>query len=277
MTWFALQSLFLILSAFVLGVVVGWLGWGRQERQETIVVLHGDGTTPRTMTRPVEQPPVTAPVGTPAAPPPVETPAAAETTPAAAHEAAPAPGGTRPTPVAVGTTDDADETDDGAEQPEVVDLRDAAPRVVDLREADDATPDAPASEAEDAEASEADAGATEAAEAAEAAGTQAAHEPDDDAADDPDEEPEDDDLERIEGVTPKIAAALNGSGIRRYAELAACDEFRLRGILRSAGLRFSPSLPSWPEQAELLAEGDDEGFAELAARVAADRRTAGTA
>jgi predicted flap endonuclease-1-like 5' DNA nuclease len=102
-------------------------------------------------------------------------------------------------------------------------------------------------------------------------------EPDDDEPRDPGDEPAEDDLERIEGVSPKIAAALHNSGIHEYAQLAACDEFRLRGILRSAGLRFSPTLPSWPEQAELLAEGDDEGFAELAARVAADRRTAGTA
>jgi predicted flap endonuclease-1-like 5' DNA nuclease len=137
---------------------------------------------------------------------------------------------------------------------DVVDLRDAsshgdaAGHVVDLRD-DDATRDATRDDEDDDQ---------------------------DDERDD-DEEPEDDDLERIEGVTPKIAAALHGSGIHRYRHLAACDEFRLRGILRSAGLRFSPSLPSWPEQAELLADGDDAGFAELSARVAADRRTAGTA
>ena len=270
MTWFALQSLFLILGAFVLGVVVGWLGWGRQERQETIVVLHGDGTTPRTMTRPVEQIPVTAPAGTMTAPAPPAT------APAAEQDAPPPPThATDEIPVAVGTTDDAD---DGAEPPDVVDLRDATPHVVDLRDAgtpaDDAgggTPDAAPGTPSPPSPPRATRPPTppERQQTRDAARPTTTRPPTTSLAED--------DLERIEGITPKIAAALYDSGIHEYAQLAACDEFRLRGILRSAGLRFSPTLPSWPEQAELLAEGDDEGFAELAARVAADRRTAGTA
>jgi predicted flap endonuclease-1-like 5' DNA nuclease len=91
------------------------------------------------------------------------------------------------------------------------------------------------------------------------------------------ERPGADDLGRIEGVSASVESALRGSGITTYAQLAGCDEFRLRGILRKAGLRFVPSLPSWPEQADLLAQGDDAGFAALSARVAADPRTAGTA
>jgi predicted flap endonuclease-1-like 5' DNA nuclease len=289
-TWFALQSLFLILGAFVLGVLVGWLVWGRQERQERIVVLHGDGTAPRAATR-HQQAPATATASAPDtgtwaaqtgdAPAddephwlrarPADSPATA-TGPATGPSQPSQP--TQPTPAAGGP----------GVTPDVVDLRDPAPDVVDLRDeaaaagsptgtADDAgdAPAGPASATDPARAAHPD-DAAKPADAAAGTGTGAA------GTATPTAEPRDpDDLSRIEGVTPKIETALQENGITSYERLATCDEFRLRSILRNAGLRFTPTLTSWPEQADLLARGDDEGFAVLSARVAADHRAAGTA
>ena len=84
-----------------------------------------------------------------------------------------------------------------------------------------------------------------------------------------------DDFRRIEGIGPKVAEALQAGGLHRYADLAASDAAALRAILRDAGLRFSPALPTWPDQAALLAAGDDEAFAALSREVAAARRTPG--
>ena len=81
----------------------------------------------------------------------------------------------------------------------------------------------------------------------------------------------DDKLDRIEGIGPKIAAALRGAGIRTYRSLADADQARLRDAMRAAGLRFTPSLATWSQQAKLLADGDEEGFADLTRRLVAGR------
>jgi len=63
-----------------------------------------------------------------------------------------------------------------------------------------------------------------------------------------------DDLERIEGIGPKIAALLNERGIVYYADLAIVSLSYLHAILAAAGLSFAdPS--TWPEQAALAADG----------------------
>jgi predicted flap endonuclease-1-like 5' DNA nuclease len=67
-----------------------------------------------------------------------------------------------------------------------------------------------------------------------------------------------DDLRRIAGIGPKIVLALNAAGIRTFSELAATDETALRAILRSAGLRLSPTLATWPQQARNLLDRDAE-------------------
>jgi predicted flap endonuclease-1-like 5' DNA nuclease len=287
-TWFALQSLFLILGAFALGIVVGWLVWGRQERQETIVVLHGDGTT-RTMTRSADAAPVTSPAGTddaPAPPPATpEEPTPEEPTPAAApateptwvkaraagSEPAAGRSADEPADLTAGEPAGTPATTEPAKpQPMVPEAGPAAPT---------GTTGSPAAPAAPRPASTQDGAST-------ARGEAGAAEPEDEHVVDLREpapavvdlrEDADDDLLRIVGVTPQVADALRDSDIRRYADLGTCDEFRLRGILRKAGLRFPPSLTSWPAQAGLLADGDDEGFAALSAQVAADQRTAGTA
>lgn len=203
MTWFALQSLFLILGAFLVGLFTGWLTWGRQSQPERIVVLHEDGTPARN----------TAPLLTTPSPPVTGS----------------MPVVTEPEPVIAPATGALPVPDPGPPTPE------------------DTTP----------EPERAEPGSTDDAEVAEPGST-------------------DDDLRRIEGIGPKVAEALQAEGIRRYADLAECDDQRLRDLLRTAGLRFSPTLQSWPAQAKLLAAGDDEGFERLSAQVAAERRTAGT-
>lgn len=78
-------------------------------------------------------------------------------------------------------------------------------------------------------------------------------------------------LERIEGIGPKIALALRTAGIRTFEDLAAADESTLRDALADANLRFAPSLTTWAQQARLLADGDHEGHAALTEQLVAGR------
>jgi predicted flap endonuclease-1-like 5' DNA nuclease len=85
-------------------------------------------------------------------------------------------------------------------------------------------------------------------------------------------EPEpDDDLKRIEGIGPKMAAALNRAGIRTFRQLSEADEPALRAAIEAAGLRFAPSLVTWARQARLLADGDEHGFNVLTKQLTAGR------
>jgi predicted flap endonuclease-1-like 5' DNA nuclease len=70
-----------------------------------------------------------------------------------------------------------------------------------------------------------------------------------------------------------MSAALNSAGIHTYRQLAEASETALRTAIESAGLRFAPSLITWSRQARLLAEGDEEGFADLTRRLVAGRDT----
>ncbi|MDH6460629.1 putative flap endonuclease-1-like 5' DNA nuclease [Micromonospora sp. A200] len=72
-----------------------------------------------------------------------------------------------------------------------------------------------------------------------------------------------DDFRRIQGVGPKMAAALQAAGIRTYRQLAELDEPALRETIRAAGLRAAPSLATWPQQAKLLAGAGAEAGAVL--------------
>ncbi|WP_238014122.1 helix-hairpin-helix domain-containing protein [Dactylosporangium sp. AC04546] len=82
-----------------------------------------------------------------------------------------------------------------------------------------------------------------------------------------------DDLKRIEGIGPKMSAALVAAGIRTFSQLAASDVDTLRTAIEAAGLRFAPSIVTWARQAQLLANGDEEGFADLTRRLVAGRDT----
>jgi predicted flap endonuclease-1-like 5' DNA nuclease len=83
-----------------------------------------------------------------------------------------------------------------------------------------------------------------------------------------------DELERIEGIGPKIAAALRAAGITTYARLADAERSTVETALENANLRFAPSLATWSRQARLLADGDEDGFKELTGRLIAGREVA---
>ncbi|MER6754391.1 DUF4332 domain-containing protein [Micromonospora echinofusca] len=72
-----------------------------------------------------------------------------------------------------------------------------------------------------------------------------------------------DDFRRIQGVGPKMAAALQAAGIRTYRQLAERDEAALRETIRAAGLRAAPSLATWPQQAKVLAGAPQEAATAL--------------
>ena len=94
-------------------------------------------------------------------------------------------------------------------------------------------------------------------------------------ADQADEPAPADDLARIEGIGPKIAAALVDAGIRTYGQLADADQDAVRAAINAAGITFAPSNTTWSQQARLLADGDEEGFTNLTLRLVAGRDNAG--
>lgn len=78
-------------------------------------------------------------------------------------------------------------------------------------------------------------------------------------------------LARVEGIGPKIAGALVGAGIRSYRQLADADADTLRTAINTAGIKFAPSITTWSQQAQLLADGDEAGFQALTDRLIAGR------
>jgi predicted flap endonuclease-1-like 5' DNA nuclease len=80
-----------------------------------------------------------------------------------------------------------------------------------------------------------------------------------------------DDLTILEGIGPKIAAALGAAGISTYAKLAEQDPAELERVVRTAGVRMVGKALTWPEQAHLLAQGRLEEWKALAARLKSGR------
>lgn len=67
---------------------------------------------------------------------------------------------------------------------------------------------------------------------------------------------EKDDLEKIEGIGPKIADVLIAAGITTFAELAAASPESIREHLDNAGSKFAAHNPAtWGQQAQLAADG----------------------
>lgn len=71
---------------------------------------------------------------------------------------------------------------------------------------------------------------------------------------------EPDDLEKINGIGPKIAAALRDLGITTFATLATADEKQLQAALEAAGARRLGDPGFWIRQAEYAARGDWDGM-----------------
>ena len=81
-----------------------------------------------------------------------------------------------------------------------------------------------------------------------------------------------DDLTKIEGIGPKMNAALNAAGITTFARLAQASEEELRAAIEAAGMRFAPSVSTWAEQAAYAARGDWDGLAAFQASLTAGRK-----
>lgn len=70
-----------------------------------------------------------------------------------------------------------------------------------------------------------------------------------------------DDLTKIEGIGPAISKVLNGASINTFAELAATDADKIRGILENAEGNFKMHDPTtWPKQAQMASDGDWDGL-----------------
>jgi large subunit ribosomal protein L21 len=82
-----------------------------------------------------------------------------------------------------------------------------------------------------------------------------------------------DDLEKIEGIGPKIAVLMTKAGITTFEQLAATPVERLRAVLTEAGPRFASHDPTtWAEQAALAAKGDWVAFKALTDELIAGKR-----
>jgi len=72
------------------------------------------------------------------------------------------------------------------------------------------------------------------------------------------------DLKKITGIGPKISELLVAENIDSLAVLAKTDLSTLKSILEKAGTHYATADPNnWPDQAELLNNGDKEGHAKL--------------
>ena len=83
-----------------------------------------------------------------------------------------------------------------------------------------------------------------------------------------------DNLQRVEGIGPKISNLLQRAGIATFAQLAAADVDQLRRILRAGGVRIADPT-TWPEQASLAAAGQWETLEALQATLKGGRRVEG--
>jgi predicted flap endonuclease-1-like 5' DNA nuclease len=82
-----------------------------------------------------------------------------------------------------------------------------------------------------------------------------------------------DNLTKVEGIGPKMAQALISAGIDSFAKLAAAEETVLHAAIEAAGMKFAPSLPTWPLQAKFLAEGDIEGLKQYQQQLVSGRES----
>jgi predicted flap endonuclease-1-like 5' DNA nuclease len=80
------------------------------------------------------------------------------------------------------------------------------------------------------------------------------------------------DLVIIEGIGPKIAGLLQKAGINTFARLATTDVSQIRQILQEAGLANIADPATWPEQAQLAADGNWEALKSLQENLKAGRR-----
>lgn len=81
-----------------------------------------------------------------------------------------------------------------------------------------------------------------------------------------------DNLRRIEGIGPKTCDLLEEHDIKTFMQLAQTPVDRLRAILEEGGGRFRMADPAtWPEQAQLAAEGDWDALAAMQSELVGGR------
>lgn len=81
-----------------------------------------------------------------------------------------------------------------------------------------------------------------------------------------------DDLTKIEGIGPKMSAALKAAGIDTFEKLSNTAEDTLRKAIEDAGMRLAPSIPTWAEQAGHAAKGDWDALEKLQDELQGGRR-----
>ena len=64
-----------------------------------------------------------------------------------------------------------------------------------------------------------------------------------------------DDLKKIEGIGPKIADTLNDAGVTTFVKLAGMDRDAIKVILDTVSTLKSKEPKTWPQQAQLAADG----------------------
>lgn len=77
---------------------------------------------------------------------------------------------------------------------------------------------------------------------------------------DDDAQAEPDNLTRINGIGAVFETMLNDAGIRTYATLARASVEELEAIIEASGRSRPGRLETWPQQAELAANGDWDGL-----------------
>ena len=81
-----------------------------------------------------------------------------------------------------------------------------------------------------------------------------------------------DDLTKIEGIGPKVAEVLAEAGITTFAQVASSKAEDIKELLEKSGGNFNAQDPtSWPEQAQLAADGKWDEFKELQDKLNAGR------
>lgn len=81
-----------------------------------------------------------------------------------------------------------------------------------------------------------------------------------------------DDLTVIEGIGPKMSDALRAAGIDTFAKLSTSSEEVIRAAIQAAGMRFAPSVPTWPEQAGYASSGNWDGLKEFQKKLVSGRK-----
>jgi hypothetical protein len=81
---------------------------------------------------------------------------------------------------------------------------------------------------------------------------------------------EPDDLQRIEGIGPKIASLLKAAGVTTFQHIAELEVEKIRAILAESGVRANTS--TWTEQARLAASGKWDELTNLQLQIKSGRR-----